>query len=190
MKKLFAIALSLLLVAAMAACAKTPEVTEAGKDTATQPASVEQQTEPAPIQEQTLPTEPEQEEGFFFMLKDVKLVPGAVFDEAAMPENSGVFQVPSCAIEGTDNLYNYNSVEVTVFDDGTQPVIYSIYIMDANTPTQEGLRLGDSVEDAIALYGEDYIQSGAQMVYTKGETQLILLADNGSIINIEYRMVI
>ena len=185
MKKILALTLALMLLIGLTACGNTaPEVTT-GNDT---PAPTSGSETPANTPEETTP--PATEEGYSFLLKEIELLPGAVFDESKMPENNGKFEVPSCAIEGTDILYNYGVVEVTVFDGGDEPVIYSIYLLDANTPTDEGLYLGDDVATVESIYGTDYTQEGTAMIYEKGNTQLRILIDNGAVFNIEYRMII
>lgn len=128
-------------------------------------------------------------EEFSFTLEGVKLKPGQSFDHTALPEASSVYEVPSCALEGSDLVYNYTTVEVTAYNDGSGPVIYCIYIADANTPTDEGLYLGDGLEQVKSLYGEDYREEAGQIIYTRGKSELILLMQDGSVISIEYRMV-
>lgn len=184
MKKILALTLALLLLIGMTACGNTePEVT-AGND-----APVPTSGNEPPSTDPAETTPPAAEEGYSFLLKETKLMPGAVFDESQMPENSGKFEVPSCAIEGTDILYNYEVVEVTVFDAGEEPVIYSIYLLDANTSTDEGLYLGDDVATVESIYGTDYTEESNTMVYEKGNTQLRIMIDNGAVFNIEYRMI-
>lgn len=135
------------------------------------------------------PTKAEENKPYSFVLQGNELIPGAVFDEASMPEADSVFQVPSCAIEGTDNVYNYGVAEVTVFDDGKKQVVYSIFLVDANTPTTEGLYLGDDLSQAESIYGKEYTMNGAEVIYQRCETQLILILNSGYIASIEYRMV-
>ena len=117
----------------------------------------------------------------------MELTPGQAFDAAALPEANSVYQVPSCAIEGTDNVYNYGTIEVTAFDDGNGEVIYSVYIMDANTPTNEGLYIGDTLDHIVAAYGEDYTREGNQITYQKGDTLLIIILGGEYVQSIDFR---
>ena len=127
-------------------------------------------------------------EGFSYTLAGVKLTPGAAFPKDQLPEPASVYTVPSCAIEGMDNVYNYTTVEVTAFQDSNGEVIYSIFILDANTPTPEGLFIGDALSQAEALYGTDYQRQDNQITYTKGNTLLVMLLQNDFINTIEYRL--
>ena len=120
MKKWIAMLLALTLLVGLTACggapaAETPDPTQAANSG-------------APVGDQNDKTE----EGYFFTLEGEKLIPGAAFDPSAYPEANSVYEVPSCAIEGTDNLYDYGTVEVTAYDDGTGEIICSVYLVDAN----------------------------------------------------------
>lgn len=179
MKKLIAMLLALIVLGSLAACGTTPN-TDA-------PAT----TKPAETEGSATATKPQEKaEGFTFTLADVKLVPGADFDPTELPEAASVYEVPSCAIEGTDNLYNYDTVEITAFNDGNGEIIYSIYIVDANTSTDEGLYIGDDLEQVNAIYGTERTENDNELTYQKGDTLLILIVENNIVTSIEYRAVV
>ncbi len=186
MKKLIVLLLALGLLAGLAACNSQNPNTTTPPETTVTPESTDP---PETSSSQTQPPENTDTEAFTFTLSDIPLVPGAAFDESKMPEAASVFQVPSCAIEGTDNVYNYTTVEVTVFDDGNTPVIYSIYLADPNTATDEGLYQGDDLAAVERLYGTEYTKNGSELVYQKGNTQLRIIVNNDIVTSIEYRMV-
>ncbi|MBQ3192150.1 MAG: hypothetical protein IJO21_06175 [Oscillospiraceae bacterium] len=127
---------------------------------------------------------------YTFFTGGVELVPGAAFDPSVLPEAQSVYEVPSCAIVGTDNLYNYGTFELTAFDDGTGEVIYSILITDPSTPTTEGLKLGDKKEEVTALYGENFTEEGTQRIYSGDAELLILIFQGDRVASIEYRMIV
>lgn len=186
MKKFTVLLLALCLLTAFAACDSQNPGTTNPPETSNVPAST---NIPETVSGETQPPQNQDEEGYAFTLNGISLIPGALFDESKMPEAASVFQVPSCAIEGTDNVYNYNAVEVTVFDDGKAPVIYSIYLVDPNTATDEGLYQGDDLAAVERLYGTGYTKNGAELVYQKGSTQLRIILSNDAVTSIEYRMV-
>lgn len=123
-----------------------------------------------------------------FQVDGVKLVPGEPFQADALGEPESVYQAPSCAIEGSDNVYNYGSFELTAFDDGSGETIYSIYFVDPALATPEGLCLGDDAAKAQELYGENYREDGTARVYVNGDSQLFLIVENETVISIEYRL--
>jgi len=126
---------------------------------------------------------------FCFAYEGVDIIPGEAFDAAALPEAASVYEVPSCALEGTDNVYNYELFEVTAFDEGEGEFVYSIYFIDPNLTTGEGLALGDDLAKVVELYGEGYEDMDGELVYTNMNTQLRLILENDVVVSIEYRMV-
>ena len=185
MKRMIAVLLSLLMLFALTACGEPADktVTPTGTVADNTTAAVEDTT----AAEDTTAGSDAVEPGFFFTFEGVELTPGQAFDTAALPEANSVYQVPSCAIEGTDNVYNYGTIEVTAFDDGSGEVIYSVYIMDANTPTNEGLYIGDNLDRVISVYGEDYTQVGSQITYQKGDTLLVIILGGEYVQSIDFR---
>lgn len=181
MKKIIALLLAVLMLAALTACDKPssddPQTTNPPEATT------------KPNDDNTNPTQP-QEKGFSFTYEGVELVPGAAFDPSALPEADSIFTVPSCAIDGTDNVYSYPVLELTAYNDGSGEVIYSVYLTDANTPTGEGLYVGDDLARVTELYGTDYTENGSELTFTKGSTNLCLIMNGETVISIEYRMVV
>lgn len=125
---------------------------------------------------------------FRFIYEGVTLTPGEVFDESSLGEYSGLSEVPSCAFDGNDMVYNYEMFELTAYIDGDEERIYSIYFIDPNLPTTEGLRLGDTVGDMKSLYGENYEMVGTSYDYTGGDTVLSIVTQNDVVVSIEYRL--
>lgn len=133
-------------------------------------------------------TAPQSEEKFGFAVSDTVIVPGTAFDAEKLPAANFVYTIPSCAIEGNDDVYSYNSFEVTAYNDGSGPVVYSIYITDPNQPTTEGLYMGDDLARVTQLYGTEYTQSGTELSFQKGNTLLILIMQDGYVTSMEYRL--
>lgn len=190
MKKMFAVLLAMLMLLGLCACGNTDKPQEttapiASDAPATEPSAIEEGELDGGFDIGVVPVEP-----FVFTFNGVTLIPGTVYDAAALPEPTSVYQVPSCAIEGTDNVYNFNdAVEITAFNDGSQEIIYSIAIFDPNVCTDEGLYLGDDMARVIELYGEDYTENGTAMVYTKGNTELTIILQNGFVVDMEFKWI-
>lgn len=143
-----------------------------------------EQESDAPEQEKS-----EGEEGAFsFLYEGATLTPGEIFDPSVNGGYKEVSEVPSCAFEGSDRVYNYEAFELTAYigEDGEH--IYSIYFMDSNLPTTEGLHLGDTVDDMKSLYGEAYEAEGTAYTYKRGETLLIIITRDDTVVSIEYRL--
>lgn len=199
MKRILAILLAVALLTALVGCGEAEQPKDTQVQTTAAPvvettnapaeettAAPEEETTAA-AEETTAPAQTADGDVFSFTYQGVTLVPGNAFDSAALPEAESVFEVPSCAIEGTDNVYSYGEIEVTAFNDGSGEVIYSVYIVDANTPTAEGLYIGDTMDHVIAAYGEDYTQENGQVTYQKGNTQLVIILDGDYVGSIDFR---
>lgn len=187
MKKLIAMILALTMVLCLTACGGEEEVADQ-----TIGGSVTEATKGA--EETEAPTEVEAEvvpggAVFAFTYEGVDIIPAEPFDASKLPEAASVYEVPSCALEGTDNVYNYETFEVTAYDEGNGEVVYSIYFIDPNLTTNEGLALGDDLAKAVELYGENYQEVDGEYVYTGANTQLRLIVENDTVVSIELRMV-
>ena len=182
MKKIFAILLAMAMVLSLAACGsdeKPQETTQAAPvaTVAVPETTVAHQETEAPVVNQ---------DPFCFTFEGVVLVPGTIYDASALPEPNSVYQVPSCAIEGTDNVYSFDAVEITAFHDGTQEIIYAVAIFDPNVCTDEGLYIGDDAARVVELYGEDYQEDGNAMIYTRGNTMLTVILSGGFVADMEF----
>lgn len=138
--------------------------------------------------EQDQSTQNEEKGPFSFLYEGVTLIPGEVFDESVLGECSGVSEVPSCAFDGNDRVYNYGVFELTAYIDGDEERVYSIYFIDPNLPTTEGLCMGDTVDKMKSLYGEGYETVGTSYDYTGGDTVLSIITQNDTVVGIEYRL--
>lgn len=189
MKRKIALVLALVLMLSLAGCGKDKsgaDTTTTPNTTTTAPQGPQQTTTGAPNPTDTTPAATD---GFAFQAGDASLMPGAVYDPSALPEPESVYTIPSCAFEGTDNVYSFGAYEVTTYSGTGTEVIYSIYLLDANTATSEGLALGDDLAKVQQLYGTDGAADSRELVYTRGQTQLVLILQDDVVISIEYRMV-
>ncbi|MCD8250401.1 MAG: hypothetical protein LUC60_11280, partial [Lachnospiraceae bacterium] len=153
MKKALVLAMVMLLAASVAACGSSGS-TDASEQAITRSEEDEENEEEAETEESVSVVQEAQEEGVFsFEVDGVTLTPGEAFDASALPDADDVYTVPSCAVEGSDNVYNYTDFEVTAYDAGDGEVTYSIYLIDPNITTPEGLALGDTVETVTELDG-------------------------------------
>lgn len=132
---------------------------------------------------------PKAEDGMFrFVYEGATLIPGELVDHTALPKCSDISEVPSCAFGGNDKVYNYEMFELTTYFDEDEERVFSIYFLDPNLPTTEGLCLGDSVDDMKALYGEAYEAEETAYTYTRGETLLMIVTKNDRVVGMEYRL--
>ncbi len=187
MKKIAMIAVTALLMFCLTSCGSEEEVDLS--DQVITRSDAEEETSNVSATEEPNP-EGVADEVFSFQADGVTLTPGTPFDPTVLPDAENIYTVPSCAVEGTDNVYSYSSFEVTAYDDGEGEVIYSVYLTDPNRTTTEGLAMGDEAGRVTALYGEDYAEDGTSMIYTRGNTQLIVILQEETVVSIEYLLVL
>ena len=86
-------------------------------------------------------------------------------------------------------MYNYGSFEVTTYQDGNEEKIYSVYFIDDQVPTTEGIKIADELSAMLEKYGKEYMQNGNQYVYTSGNVELKFLVENDVITSITYTLI-
>ena len=89
-------------------------------------------------------------------------------------------------IQKLDKTYTYENYEITTYPDGDKDKIYTIYFLNAEAKTQEGVAVSDSLQKMLEIYGENYEIQGNQYTYTKGKTQLQFIVENDVITSIQY----
>lgn len=184
MRRALALLLAVMLLIGLSACAgKTEPETE--QAIVRKPKETAAKTET----EETQPEKKTPEAGFAsFQYGDVTVRMGDRLDLSVLPEAVSVYEAPSCAIEGMDLVYTYADIELSAYDEGTGPVISSVYFLSPDAATPEGLTLGDGKDRILALYGENYSLEGSTYSYTAGNTALNVTVQNDAVIGIEYRL--
>lgn len=119
--------------------------------------------------------------------KIIKL--NADFSELNMPKENSYYEVQSCAFNGMDKIYTYEHYEIRTYPDGDKDKIASIYFLDEQAQTEEGVKIGDSFETMTEKYGEDYENLETKYTYTKEKTQLNFIVTDNIITSIEYTYV-
>ena len=104
----------------------------------------------------------------------------------ALGEPASYYEVPSCAFEGLEKIYDYTSFEITTYESGDADYIANIYLKDDLVETPEGVSLFMTADDMLAAYGEDNTASEGQYVYTKDNMKLIFIVTDGEILSIQY----
>ena len=108
----------------------------------------------------------------------------------AMGEPVSTFEAPSCAFQGTDYIYTYDGFQINTYPLNDVNYVSSVVFMSDAVSTPEGLEIGKTKDDMIAAYGEDYTEEYDQYTYTRGDSQLVVLIEDGYISSIEYQAVL
>lgn len=108
----------------------------------------------------------------------------------ALGDPISTFDAPSCAFQGTDWIYTYDGFQVNTYPLNDVNYVASVVFTSDAVATPEGLEIGDTMEDMVAAYGEDYAEEYDQYTYTRGDSQLAVLLEDGTITSIEYLAVL
>lgn len=105
----------------------------------------------------------------------------------ALGEPTSYYEVPSCAFEGMEKIYDYSSFEITTYETEDVDYIANIYLKDDLVETPEGISLYMTSADLTEAYGDDYTVAEGQYVFTKDNTKLIVIVNSDlEIISIQY----
>ena len=120
----------------------------------------------------------------------IDMTPGVVFSRDIFGQEQSYSEVPSCAGQGTDRVYNYGSYEITAYQDGDEEKIFSVYFIDDKITTTEGVKISDESSVMFEKYGDKYEQIGNQYTYTSGNVELSFIIENSFITSITYTLVV
>lgn len=132
------------------------------------------------------------ETAFVFQSNGVDIAMNAPADDVveALGEPISTFEAPSCAFQGTDWTYTYDGFQVNTYPLDDVNYISSVVLTSDAVSTPEGLEIGGTLENMVAAYGEDYTEEYGQYTYTRGDSQLSVLIEDGAITSIEYLAVL
>lgn len=116
---------------------------------------------------------------FTFVVNGVTVTPGKTMPSEKLPEPKAISKVPSVAFEGTDDVYFFGDFEITAHVANGENEVYSVNFINSAVSTAEGLKLGDTKEKMIELYGENYEANNKECLY-KGEINelCVIIRDN------------
>lgn len=131
-------------------------------------------------------------ERFSFLHNNVKITPNDLVDPlvAALGDGYEYLESESCAYVGLDKRYDYPGFSIYTYPDGDSvDHVLQLVLTDDTLATPEGLRIGASAEEVKAAYGTAYEEVEGSFVYTKGNTQLFFIMQDGVVSSIQYQYV-
>lgn len=126
------------------------------------------------------------EDGFTFIDNGKAIPLGAEYSSLNLGEPKDYYEVKSNAFNGLDKTYIFENYEVHTYPDGDSDKVLSVYLINSNATTKEGVKIGDSFDAMVEAYGSDYEQVDTEYTYSKGLTQLKFTAEDNLISGIEY----
>ncbi len=97
------------------------------------------------------------------------------------------FEAPSCAFQGLDKTYTYAGFELVTYELDKVDYVLSVSLRDDSLTTPEGVTIGSSLDDVKKAYGDSFTQDGNSYQYTKGNSILTFIVENGAVTSVEYK---
>lgn len=129
--------------------------------------------------------EEKKEESYKIEFDGVNITPGETIDPSKFKKEYNKSEEPDCAFGGKGINYTFEELEVSTNENGR---VYSVYIMDPNVGTTEGVYLGDEVSKVTKTYGDKEVKDNL-LTYTKGNVEINFNIDRDIVEGIEYRYV-
>ena len=172
MKRFIALLAVLCMVVGFAACS-TPE---------------------APSTQGTTPNvgNPGDPEAYYFNHKgtDIRLNGDMQVVLNALGEPKKYTEETSCAFEGLDKTYTYDSFVIQTYPKGEKDYVYAFWFLDDMVKTPEGVKIGDAQAAVEAAYGTDaYNGRNAYICKLKNYTMTVILK-GGVVSSIQYTIAI
>ena len=123
---------------------------------------------------------------YSFTYNNMNFILGQEFDKSKYGTEISYSEVPSCAGLGVDKTYTYEHYEVTTTPNGDKDMIYNIYLSDDSVKTNEGIKIGDSLEALTKAYGDNYEKRDNAYTYTLDNTHLEFIVEGDIVSSITY----
>ena len=161
MKKLIAILLTLSLILCLGACTSTPETPDT----------------PDPVVEE-----------LSFTYNGTKIALHAPMEDilAALGQPKEYYESESCAFEGLDKTYKYNSFYIQTYPVDGKDYVYSFWFEDDLIANDEGIAIGSPLSDVQSAYAGRYTTESGAYKITQGKGFLTIIMENDVVTSIQY----
>lgn len=88
------------------------------------------------------------------------------------------YEAASCAYDGLDKIYTYDTIAVYTYPSGSKDYILEIDLL-ASGKTAAGIKIGSTLAQVEAAYGTAHTAQGLNIVYTDGKIAMVFQMDNG-----------
>ncbi|MCL2699489.1 MAG: hypothetical protein FWE68_04185 [Defluviitaleaceae bacterium] len=131
-------------------------------------------------------------EGFPFIYNDITIHVGIPAEPILrkLGEPLHYFEAPSCAFEGIDRTYFYSGFELHTFPMGDADYILAVRFTDDSVKTPDGVYLGKSVIDTLAVLGGYDEYNNGMYTYIKGRGSLGVMTENGVVADLSYNFIL
>ena len=105
---------------------------------------------------------------------------------AALGGWDNYIETESCAFQGLDKIYSYTGFDLYTYPKDDVDYVNSIYFTSDAVSTPEGIRIGSSLDEVLAAYGDQYTEEFGVYTYTKDQSTLSFIVTDGIVESVEY----
>ena len=105
---------------------------------------------------------------------------------AALSGWDNYIETESCAFQGLDKIYSYAGFDLYTYPKDDVDYVNSIYFTSDAVSTPEGIRIGSSLDEVLAVYGDQYTKEFGVYTYTKDQSTLSFIVTDGIVESVEY----
>lgn len=126
--------------------------------------------------------------GYVFEYNGISVAMDALADGiiSDLGEPISYFEAESCAFDGIDKVYTYNSFELETYPTDGKDFISLLVFKDDTVTTPEGIGIGDTATRVLETYGQTP-EEGGMLVYKKGDMKLCFIVHDDEVVSVEYR---
>ncbi|NMA94933.1 MAG: hypothetical protein GX974_02715 [Clostridiales bacterium] len=126
--------------------------------------------------------------GYVFEVNNIEIAmhqeAGPILESLGEPMDE--FEADSCAFQGKERVYTYSGFEIYTYEKDGEDYVASVVFLDDSITTKEGVYLFSNIDEAIKIYGDDYIKEDNSYKYSQGRSQFVLIFEDNEIVSIEY----
>ena len=125
---------------------------------------------------------------FFFKYNgtEIRLHADAAPIITALGEPKSYTEETSCAFEGLDKTYTYDSFILQTYPQGDKDYVYCFWFVDDLVQTNEGIRIGDDQSKVEAAYGAEAYNGSNAYILTQGDGTFTVILEEGVGTSIQY----
>lgn len=108
-----------------------------------------------------------------------------VLTELGKAEN--YYEAQSCKHQGKEKVFTYEGFELSTYPSDSKDYVKSIWFLNEETQTPEGIHIGSSIEEMKEAYGEEYTEEKGSYIYAEDGTVLTFYTKKDFVSGIEYK---
>ncbi len=99
------------------------------------------------------------------------------------------YEAQSCKHQGKEKVFTYQGFELSTYPSGSEDFVKSVWFLNEDTETKEGIHIGSTIEEMKEAYGDDCTEEKGRYIYTSDDSVLTFYTKKGAVSGIEYKAV-